>query len=133
MSYYNGSSYTFTWEGRKLVGAVKGSNIMYFTYNDSGIRTSKTINGVTHRYYFNGSQIVAEQWADKLNVYLYDASGSPIGMMYRTDSYDEDTFDLFWFEKNLQGDIVAVYNESGTKVASYNYTDAWGNYNPMVS
>ena len=29
------------------------------------------------------------------------------------------------FEKNLQGDVVAVYNSSGTKLASYTY-DAWG-------
>ena len=127
LSYYNGTAYTFTWEGRRLVGAVKGSKTMSFTYNDEGLRTSKTVNGVTHRYYLNGSQIVAEQWADKLNVYLYDASGSPIGMMYRTDSYAEDTFDLFWFEKNLQGDIVAVYDNNGAKVVTYMYSDAWGN------
>ena len=38
----------------------------------------------------------------------------------------EDVFYTFWFEKNLQGDIVAVYNESGTKLISYTY-DAWGN------
>ena len=30
------------------------------------------------------------------------------------------------FEKNLQGDIVAVYSENGTKLISYTY-DAWGN------
>ena len=92
---------------------------MSFTYNDEGIRTSKTVNGVVHTYHLNGSQIVAESWADKLLVYISDASGSAIGMMYRTTSYAEDEFDVFWFEKNLQGDIVAVYNESGTKVASY--------------
>ena len=61
-------------------------------------------------------------------MYLYDASGSPIGMMYRTESYAVGTFDIFWFEKNLQGDIVAVYNESGTKIVTYNYFDAWGNH-----
>ena len=71
---------------------------------------------------------MAEQWEDKLLVYLYDASGSPIGMMYRTESYAEGTWDTFWFEKNLQGDIVAVYNSSSTKVATYTYNDAWGNY-----
>ena len=46
LSYYNGTSYTFTWEGRRLVGAVKGSSTMSFEYNDEGIRTSKTVNGV---------------------------------------------------------------------------------------
>ena len=119
-------SYTFTWEGRRLVGATKSSKTMSFTYNDEGIRTSKTVNGVTHIYYLNGSQIVAEEWEDKLIVYLYDASGSPIGMMYRTTSYAINQWDVYWFEKNLQGDIVAVYNSSGAKVASYTYSNAWG-------
>ena len=101
---------------------------MAFTYDDSGIRTSKTVNGVTHTYYLNGSLIAAEQWSNKFIVYLYDSTGMPIGMMYRTESYAVDQWDVFWFEKNLQGDIVAVYNESGTKVVTYNYSDAWGNH-----
>ncbi len=100
---------------------------MSFTYNDEGIRTSKTVNGVKHTYHLNGSQIISEQWEDKLLVYIYDASGSPIGMMYRTTSYEAEDFDVFWFEKNMQGDVIAVYNESGTKLAVYTY-DAWGNH-----
>lgn len=66
----------------------------------------------------NGSQIVAEQWSDKLIVYLYDATGAPMGMMYRTTAYAEEQWDVFWFEKNLQGDIVAVYNSDGAKVVT---------------
>ena len=31
----------------------------FFTYNDEGIRTSKTNNGVKTTYYLSGSQIVA--------------------------------------------------------------------------
>ena len=101
---------------------------MSFTYNDEGIRTSKTVNGVNHTYQLNGSQIASESWGDKLIVYLYDASGSPIGMMYRTTSYAINQWDVFYFEKNLQGDVVAVYNSAGTKVVTYTYTDAWGNH-----
>lgn len=48
-------------------------------------------------------------------------------MQYRTSSYAEDVFDYFYFEKNLQGDIVSVYNVNGTKLVSYSY-DAWGNH-----
>ena len=106
---------------------------MSFTYNDDGIRTSKTVNGVKHTYYLSGSQITAEEWEDKLLVYLYDASGLPIGMMYRTTEYATNYFDVFWFEKNLQGDIVAVYDESGIKVATYTYSDAWGNHSVSYS
>ena len=74
----------FTWTGRQLTGAVKGTTNMSFTYDDNGIRTSKTVGNVKHSYYLNGSQIVAEQWSNKLIVYLYDSTGMPIGMMYRT-------------------------------------------------
>ena len=133
LSYYNGSSYTFTWEGKRLVGAVKGSNTMSFEYNDEGIRTSKTVNGVETVYYVNGGQIVAEKTGTRTIVYIYDASGAPIGMMYRTTSYAEGVFDVFWYEKNLQGDIVAVYNSSGTKLVTYDYYDAWGNYTVSYS
>ena len=38
-----------------------------------------------------------------------------------------DQYDWFFFEKNLQGDIIAVYNSTGTKIGSYTY-DAWGNH-----
>ena len=46
-------------------------------------------------------------------------------MQYRTTSYTEGVFDTYWFEKNLQGDIVAVYNDAGTLLVTYTY-DAWG-------
>ena len=128
LSYYNGTSYTFTWEGRRLVGAVKGAKTMSFAYNDEGIRTSKTVNGVTTTYYVNGGRIVAESNNLRTMVYIYDASGAPIGMMYRTTSYAANTFDVFWYEKNLQGDIIGVCNSEGDTLISYNYSDAWGNY-----
>ena len=128
LSYYNGRSYTFTWEyGRRLATAEVGSMELEFTYNDEGIRTSKTVNGVTHTYRLNGSQIIAEEFGSTLLVYLYDAAGSPIGMQYRDPSFAEGVFETYWFEKNLQGDIVAVYDENGTMLLSYVY-DSWGTF-----
>ncbi len=128
-TYYNGMSYNFTWEGRRLVGATQVGtstyNIYSFTYNADGIRTSRTVNGVEHKYYLDGTRIAAEEWGNNLLMYMYDPSGSPLGMMYRTTSYASGTFDVFWFEKNLQGDIVAVYNNAGTRLVEYTY-DAWG-------
>ena len=129
INYYNG--YTFTWaKGRQLASATNGTNNLSFTYNADGIRTSKTVNGVKHTYLLSGSTIMAEYWQQSgtqhVLIYLYDNIGSPVGMMYRTNKYAADTYDYFLFEKNLQGDIVAVYNSSGTKLLSYTY-DAWGN------
>ena len=45
---------------------------MSFAYNDEGIRTSKTVNGVTTTYYVNGGQIVAESNDSRTIVYIYD-------------------------------------------------------------
>ena len=47
-------------------------------------------------------------------------------MQHKKPSYPEGVFDSYWFEKNLQGDIVAVYDDLGDKLVSYTY-DAWGN------
>ena len=69
---------------------------------------------------------MSEEWSNNLVLYIYDADGSPIGMQYRNTSYAEGVFDTYWYEKNLQGDIVAVYNQTGAKLISYTY-DAWGN------
>ena len=59
-------------------------------------------------------------------LYLYDENGAPVGLQYRNKTYGTYTFDTYYFEKNLQGDIIAIYTESGTKIGSYTY-DAWGN------
>jgi RHS repeat-associated protein len=46
-------------------------------------------------------------------------------MRYRNDSYAKDVWDIYWFDKNLQGDVVGVYNSTGTQLVSYSY-DPWG-------
>ncbi len=125
LTYYNGASYTFTWSGRRMTSATKGGLTYTFTYNDEGLRTSKTVNGVTTYYYYEGTLLVAEQSELKTIVYLYDSIGAPIGFRYRTPSYAEDVWDDYYYEKNMQGDIVRVYNSEGVSLVSYVYT-AWG-------
>ena len=128
LSYYNGRQYIFTWEnGRRLASVIVDGTELSFTYNDEGIRTSKTVGTVEHVYHLNGTQIVFEESDAAVLVYLYDAEGSPIGMQYRTEADGAGIFEEYWFEKNLQGDIVAVYDGEGTKLISYTY-DAWGNF-----
>ena len=76
LSYYNGSSYTFTWNGRRLATAVKGDKTMSFAYGDDGLRVSKTVNGVTTYYYYDGSLLVAEESELRTIVYIYDSTTS---------------------------------------------------------
>ena len=68
---------------------------------------------------------MAEETNGNITVYIYDANGAPIGMQYHGVNYSANTWDTYWLEKNLFGDIVAVYDNDGTKLISYTY-DAWG-------
>ena len=80
---------------------------------------------MTHYYTYDGLKLIREEWGNNVLVFLYDANGSPIGMQYRTTSYDEGEWDTYYYEKNLQGDIIAMYSATGAKIVSYDY-DPWG-------
>ena len=123
LTYYDGTS--FTWQGRRLVGAVRGTKTMSFTYDDNGLRTSKTVNGITTEYYWNGNLLVAEKTQYYTIVYNYDASGRPIGMAYHGSDYTQYQWDVYWFDLNLYGDVIAVYNNAQKKLVDYTY-DPWG-------
>ena len=125
-SYNNGSSYAFTWTGRQLTGLTKGNRVFSFTYNDEGIRTTKSLFSTVTTYYLEGTRIVGEETNGNVTLYIYDSEGLPIGMQYHGASYGADVWDIYWYEKNIFGDVVAVYNEAGIKLVEYKY-DAWGN------
>ncbi len=120
--------YNLVWENvNNLVTLSGGETNLFFTYNDEGIRTSKTVNGIKHTYILEGTKIVSESYGNNLIIYIYDENNAPIGLAYRNSSYAKNTFDKYLFTKNLQGDILNIYTEAGVKVASYTY-DAWGNH-----
>ena len=105
---------TLVWEkGRQLKSF--GSNT--YTYNKDGIRTSKTVNGVKHSYVLDGTNIVKETWGSNTLIPLYDLDNSVCGIKYNNTAY--------YFYKNLQGDVIAITDASGTVIARYVY-DAWG-------
>ena len=133
----------FTWDNvRELATITKdGKTVATYTYNEEGIRTSKTIDGVTHEYSLEGTTVVFESYGEIFIAYFYDESGLPIGMAYRdgngktetTSNYTrENEFEYYLFTKNLQGDIIGIYGwDEGISdyncVAKYDY-DAWGNH-----
>ena len=125
LSYYNGQRYTFTWtQGRRLSTATLNGVNMSFLYDDQGLRTQKVVGNTTITYTWSGTTLLSEATDTYILIYLYDESASPIGFQYKTAT----TTETYFYEKNIQGDIVAVYSESGVKLISYTY-DAWGNAN----
>ena len=125
------------WSGSRLNRAsLDGQNAeeVYFTYNSDGIRTRKSFAGglgmlpyYTTVYRTDGSKILYEQRTNDQYgsgttwtiYYIYDTAGSVIGFEHNGTKY--------WYDKNLQGDITAIRNASGTLVAQYEY-DAWGKH-----
>lgn len=53
--------------------------------------------------------------------YFYDADGNPSGIRYKNG----DSINDYYFVCNWRGDVIQIYNASGTLVGSYTY-DAWG-------
>ena len=82
-----------------------------FCYDQSGrlIREGKS------------SEYYGEEGSSDSIVYLYDQN-SIIGMLYTVDGATS----TYYFQRNLLGDVIGIYNTSGTKVGGYAY-DAWGN------
>ena len=96
------------------------SKSLSYTYNDDGYRTSKTVNGTLVQYTLEGSQVRFEKNGSLYLWYYYDASGAPVAFSM------QGTPVLYFYRKNLQGDVTGVYKGStGALLVSYVY-DAWG-------
>ena len=66
----------------------------------------------------NGSKLSQMKIGSTVLNFAYDASGTPMAVTYGGATY--------YYATNIQGDVVAILNASGTAVVTYTY-DAWGN------
>ena len=131
---------TLTWEGKRLTKySASSTSNMNLSYDGSGMLIgyiqSDTYTDWAGAQYTNvysremtrdGDRILTEKVTsidgafltnDVKNVkYMYDAKGAS-GMIVDGTKY--------YFRKNIFGDVVEIYNESGAKCAEYAY-DAWG-------
>ena len=123
VTYYNGKDYTFTWtKGRQLASATVDGKQVSYTYDMSGVRTSKTVNGTTYNYTTLSGKVMRQQWDGKTLEFVYDDGSQPFAMIYKHGSETE----LYYYLVNAQGDVSAILDSSGKLAASYDY-DAWGN------
>lgn len=107
-----GNSLTWTM-GRQLASF---GDISY-TYNEDGIRTSKTSNGITTKFYLNGTNIIEQTDGTTTLYFFYDSNGEVIGFRYDGNDY--------FYVKNVMGDIIAITDSNKNIVAEYLY-DPWG-------
>lgn len=133
---------------KRLLGA--GTYTYNFSYDAFGRRISKKYSyaaasgigattvlkgdpiGSTKVYHYDESgrlifEYISNQYYQESDgrenlVYLYDAD-MIIGVMHTSESNVTNTY---YFERNLLGDVIAIYDTSGNRVGAYTY-DAWGN------
>ena len=112
-------TWTYTWEhGRELSSMTGGGTTWSFTYDADGMRTRRTNGSTTYSYVYNGGALSRMTVGSTTLDFRYDASGTPMTVTYGGTTY--------YYATNLQGDVVAILNNSGTAVVAYTY-DAWGN------
>lgn len=108
----------FAWNsGRNLESIVDGNNNYSYTYDENGIRTSKTVNGVTTYYNTNVGVILSQTDGTNTMYFQYDTNGSPLGFIYNGTQY--------FYLTNQTSDVIGITDTTGTVVANYEY-DAWG-------
>ena len=146
--------YTTSWDRGKLSSLTIGSrfNIQYrytFSYNALGQRIQKEF---WHPILSSGNTAVMKGELTRcIRDYCYDESGRLISEHILSQCHQEDdsvdylvylydgdmiigvvhtavpgATNTYYFERNLLGDVIAIYDTSGNRVGAYAY-DAWGN------
>ena len=110
--------YTYSWTKGSLLAKVTGDSLeATYTYDASGIRTSKTVNGVKTEYLTAGGSILAEKKNGKWQQYLYDGSGQLMAIRYKGADY-------YYIRDGLMC-ITGLVDANGGAVVNYKY-DSWG-------
>ena len=106
-----------SWLGRQLTQITDGEEEISYAYNGDGQRVSKTVNGTTTEFIYNGDILAGQKTGNDVLVFMYDNNGDAFGFIYNGTEY--------YYIKNAQNDVTAIASADGTVIANY-YYDAWG-------
>ena len=109
---------SFTWNtGRNLESIIDGNNKYSYTYDENGIRTSKTVNGVTTYYNTKDGVILSQTDGTNTMYFQYDNDNTPVGIVLNGMQY--------FYITNQMGDVVGITDTQGNALVQYEY-DEWG-------
>ena len=132
--YYNGG--TMTWRnGRQLASYSLGGKTYNYEYDVNGLRTRKSNadGGYTEYYIIDGLAVAERRYYSGGGVqytlrYLYDESNNPVGFGMQ---YPNSTrWTNYYFEKNVQGDVIGVYQKEGDGNSATHILAARYSYDP---
>jgi YD repeat-containing protein len=103
---------TYTWDARNRLVGISGAVSASFTYDTKGRRVTKTINGVTTQFLYDGKDIIGE------------TSGSSVAYL-RLLNIDEplvrQSMENEFYHSDALGSVLALSNSSGAGSAAYFY------------
>lgn len=126
---------TYEWsQGRQLSAATVDDHRWTYTYDANGMCTRRMLHDyVGYIYEYNGTQLSALKFLYYDLRFTYDAAGRPLTLTFHHGENCGNDFNVacrsdcgtYYYVTNLQGDVVAILDETGTVVVEYTY-DAWG-------
>ncbi|MGN0488159.1 MAG: hypothetical protein ACI4HO_02725 [Ruminococcus sp.] len=96
---YGSKEYSWT-NGRDLAQITDGDNTYSYTYDENGIRTSKTVNGVTTYYNTKDGVILSQTDGTNTMYFQYDSNGVPMGFIRNGVQY--------FYMTNQMGDVIGI-------------------------
>ena len=93
------------------------ADVYSYTYDENGIRSSKTVNGTTTSFTTKDGVILSQTDGTNTMYFQYDNSGSPVGFRLNGTQY--------FYLTNQMGDVIGITDNAGTLIATYTY-GAWG-------
>ena len=123
LSNFYPSSLTFEF------GRLVGCDSIQYVYDIFGKRIKKIVDSTEIDYYYeDGKLMLQNSGTDKL-MFLYGDNGI-VGLLYKTIVNGEEEAKQYYLQKNILGDVVAIYyNENNEYKMACRYAyDAWGNH-----
>ena len=116
LSYRDGLSMTWR-NGRELASLTKNGVMASYLYDESGLRTKKTVGGVVTNYHVIDGRLYGEYTGSHRLLYMFDEAGTRYSFLYNGSTY--------YYVFNGQGDVIGITDGTGNMLARYTY-DAWG-------
>ncbi|WP_146551934.1 DNRLRE domain-containing protein [Rummeliibacillus sp. SL167] len=124
--------YTYN-EAQRLtsVQTLKGEVVASYTYDENGLRLTKTVGDTTHEYFYNDEVLnmeVVKKNGEVTQYRSYEWDGyTPLGLIVKekeaSGNYQTKTYQYI---TNQRGDVLSIRDQEDQEVGSYRY-DAYGN------
>lgn len=106
---------TYTWDARNRLVAISGGTTASFTYDALGRRISKTVNGQTTQFLYDGNDIVAEMQGGAITAFYLRGLNIDEPFVRITAGGAE------YYHTDALGSTLALTNDAGAVTTTYAY------------